>query len=211
MRPFIPPSAQAAYLCVRAFNVTLAAVADNVSTPAVGALRMQYWRDAIARTFDGRPPKEPVAVLLSHVLGGVSSGQSPGLSRAWFTRVIDARARRLHNPPFPDLAALEAYAEHTYSTLLYLTLSGVPLASVTADHLASHVMAALRAEGVPTAAYYPKPIHMQSAYRSYPLGGNGLPVTEAKAGVVVSLPMHPDLDDATQDRIVDAVHRAVAA
>ncbi len=71
------------------------------------------------------------------------------------------------------------------------------------------LMAALRAEGVPTAAYYPKPIHMQSAYRAYPLGGNGLPVTEAKAGVVVSLPMHPDLDPPTQDRIVDAVRRAV--
>ena len=70
------------------------------------------------------------------------------------------------------------------------------------------LMAALRDEGIPTAAYYPKPIHMQSAYRGYPLGGNGLPVTEQKAGVVVSLPMHPDLDAPTQDRIVDAIARA---
>ena len=71
------------------------------------------------------------------------------------------------------------------------------------------LMASLRAEGIPTAAYYPKPIHMQSAYRSYPLGGNGLPVTEAKAGVVVSLPMHADLDAPTQVRVADAVKRAV--
>ena len=71
------------------------------------------------------------------------------------------------------------------------------------------LMAKLREEGIPTAAYYPKPIHMQSAYRAYPLGGNGLPVTEEKAGLVVSLPMHPDLDEPTQDRIVDAVKRAV--
>lgn len=71
------------------------------------------------------------------------------------------------------------------------------------------LMAALRGEGVPTAAYYPKPIHMQSAYRRYPVGGGGLPVTEEKAGRVVSLPMHPDLDEAQQDRIVDAVRRAV--
>ena len=70
-------------------------------------------------------------------------------------------------------------------------------------------MTALRAEGIPTAAYYPKPIHMQSAYRAHPLGGSGLPVTEAKAGVVVSLPMHADLDAATQGRIADAVRRAV--
>ncbi len=71
------------------------------------------------------------------------------------------------------------------------------------------LMTALRVEGIPTAAYYPKPIHMSSAYRGYPLGGNGLPVTEAKAGVVVSLPMHADLDAATQVRVADAVKRAV--
>ena len=70
-------------------------------------------------------------------------------------------------------------------------------------------MASLRAEGIPTASYYPKPIHMQSAYRAYPLGGNGLPVTEAKAGLVVSLPMHADLDAATQVRVADAVKRGV--
>ena len=72
------------------------------------------------------------------------------------------------------------------------------------------LMAALKAEGVPTAAYYPKPIHMQSAYRGFPVGGNGLPVTEEKAGLVFSLPMHPDLDEAQQDRVVDAVRKAVS-
>ena len=71
------------------------------------------------------------------------------------------------------------------------------------------LMAALRAEAIPTAAYYPKPIHMQSAYRGYPLGGDGLPVTEAKAAVVVSLPMHADLDAAVQGRVAEAVKRAV--
>ena len=72
------------------------------------------------------------------------------------------------------------------------------------------LQAALKAEGVPTAAYYPRPIHMQSAYTRYPQGGNGLPVTEAKAGVVVSLPMHADLDDATQTRVAQAVERFVS-
>jgi dTDP-4-amino-4,6-dideoxygalactose transaminase len=58
---------------------------------------------------------------------------------------------------------------------------------------------------VPTAAYYPKPVHMQSAYRDFPIGSGGLTVTEQKAGLVLSLPMHPYLDEATQDLIVDAV------
>jgi dTDP-4-amino-4,6-dideoxygalactose transaminase len=65
--------------------------------------------------------------------------------------------------------------------------------------------AALREQGIPTAAYYPRPLHVQTAYRGYPVGGDGLPVTMEKAARVISLPMHADLDEATQDRIVAAV------
>jgi UDP-2-acetamido-2-deoxy-ribo-hexuluronate aminotransferase len=65
--------------------------------------------------------------------------------------------------------------------------------------------AALKDQGIPTAIYYPRPLHVQTAYRDFPVGGNGLPVTMDKAGRVVSLPMHADLDEATQDRIVAAV------
>ncbi|HTI67363.1 MAG TPA: DegT/DnrJ/EryC1/StrS aminotransferase family protein [Caulobacteraceae bacterium] len=69
--------------------------------------------------------------------------------------------------------------------------------------------AALREQGIPTAMYYPRPIHMQTAYAAYPVGGNGLPVTMAAAGRVISLPMHADLDEATQGRIVAAVRAFV--
>lgn len=67
--------------------------------------------------------------------------------------------------------------------------------------LAAH----LKNAGVPTAVYYPIPIHKQAVYSRYPLGPGGLPVSEAKAEKVISLPMHPYLDTATQDRIIDAV------
>jgi UDP-2-acetamido-2-deoxy-ribo-hexuluronate aminotransferase len=69
--------------------------------------------------------------------------------------------------------------------------------------------AQLREQGIPTAMYYPRPLHMQTAYRDYPVGGNGLPATMAAAGRVISLPMHSDLDEATQDRIVAAVRAFV--
>ena len=62
---------------------------------------------------------------------------------------------------------------------------------------------------MPTAIYYPKPLHRQTAYRHFPVGEGGLPVTDKLAGEVISLPMHPYLDPATQDRIVDAVRRAL--
>lgn len=69
------------------------------------------------------------------------------------------------------------------------------------DALAAH----LKAQGVPTAVYYPVPMHQQAPYARFPRGAGGLPVTEALAETVLALPMHPYLDTATQDRIVEAV------
>jgi len=70
---------------------------------------------------------------------------------------------------------------------------------------------ALKAEGIPTAIYYPKPLHRQQAYKHYPVADNGLPVSDRLADEVISLPMHAYLEEATQDRIVGAVHRALRA
>jgi len=65
--------------------------------------------------------------------------------------------------------------------------------------------AALREQGIPTAVYYPIPIHKQGVYSGYPTAPGGLPVTEAKAGAVISLPMHPYLTPADQDFIIGAI------
>jgi len=67
------------------------------------------------------------------------------------------------------------------------------------------VARALQAQGVPTAVYYPKPLHRQTAYARHPVAGNGLPVSERLAGEVLSLPMHPYLDEATQSRVCTAL------
>jgi len=71
------------------------------------------------------------------------------------------------------------------------------------------VAARLKAAGVPTAIYYAKPLHRQTAYRDYPVAGNGLPVSERLADQVLSLPIHPYLEEAVQDRIVAAVEAAL--
>ena len=62
-----------------------------------------------------------------------------------------------------------------------------------------------KSRGIPTAVYYPIPIHKQDVYARYPTGPGGLPVSEAKADKVISLPMHPYLDEETQDRIIAVV------
>jgi dTDP-4-amino-4,6-dideoxygalactose transaminase len=61
----------------------------------------------------------------------------------------------------------------------------------------------LKAEGIPTAVYYPIPLGRQRAYTRYP--SVECPVADALAKTVVSLPMHPYLDETTQDRIIGAV------
>jgi dTDP-4-amino-4,6-dideoxygalactose transaminase len=71
------------------------------------------------------------------------------------------------------------------------------------------VAAKLKAAGVPTAIYYLKPLHRQTAYCDYPVAGNGLPVSDRLAQEVLSLPMHPYLDGRTQNRILDAVRAAL--
>jgi NADH dehydrogenase [ubiquinone] 1 alpha subcomplex assembly factor 6 len=156
---FIPPAVRPAYLALRAFNISLSQVADIVSNPTVGALRMQFWRDTISSTFAGSPRKEPVSILLSHALDDLAArtdGKAK-LNKAWFTRIIAAREKYMDNRPYATLAELESYAENTYSTLLYLTLSSLPMGSVTADHLASHIgkaagiVAVLR--GIPLLAF----------------------------------------------------------
>jgi dTDP-4-amino-4,6-dideoxygalactose transaminase len=70
--------------------------------------------------------------------------------------------------------------------------------------------AALKVQGIPTAIYYVKSMHQQTAYRDYPVAEGGLPVSEKLSDDVISLPMHAYLDEPTQDRIIRAVRSAVS-
>ena len=75
----------------------------------------------------------------------------------------------------------------------------------------AELAASLKAQGIPTATYYAKPLHRQSAYKDFPIAGTGLPVTDRLADEVMSLPMHPYLDAGTQDRIIGAVRAVLDA
>lgn len=75
------------------------------------------------------------------------------------------------------------------------------------DALAAH----LREAGIPTAQYYPKPLHKQTAYENFPVGEGGLAVSERIAHRVLALPMHPYLDGQTQTKITNAIRDFVKA
>jgi UDP-2-acetamido-2-deoxy-ribo-hexuluronate aminotransferase len=67
----------------------------------------------------------------------------------------------------------------------------------------------LKAKGVPTAIYYAKSMHQQTAYRDFPTADGGLAASERLSADVISLPMHAYLDAPTQERVIAAVRSAL--
>lgn len=140
IRGFVPKFRQDAYDALRAFNLELVRLPELVSNPTIGQMRMQFWRDAVHNTFAGRPPKEPIMVLLHKVITELQeAGESPTSIKFWLLRLINTREKYMDNRPFTSLAALEEYAENTYSTLIYSVLASLPIRSMHMDHLASHI------------------------------------------------------------------------
>ena len=68
---------------------------------------------------------------------------------------------------------------------------------------------ALAALGIPARVYYPSPLHLQPAFRDYGGGPGSLPVFEELSRRILSLPIYPDLDEATVDRVSEAVIAAL--
>ncbi len=69
------------------------------------------------------------------------------------------------------------------------------------DGLKAH----LQENGIPSVIYYVKPLHLQTAYESYPRAPGGLPVSEALPDTILALPMHPYLSAEDQDRVIAAI------
>ena len=85
------------------------------------------------------------------------------------------------------------YAESVYH--LYVVRAG------DRDGLQGH----LREAGISTGIHYPVPIHPQPAYRELGYERGSFPVTEQYAGQILSLPMYPELDPGSIERVADAI------
>jgi dTDP-4-amino-4,6-dideoxygalactose transaminase len=114
----------------------------------------------------------------------------------------DTAARR-YNEALGDVAIVPRVAADCTSVWAQYTIR---LPDGGREALAS----ALKAQGIPTAIYYPKSLHQQTAYRNFPVAAAGLAVSERLSREVISLPMHAYLDELIQERIIEAV-RAVLA
>jgi dTDP-4-amino-4,6-dideoxygalactose transaminase len=123
-----------------------------------------------------------------------------------FPEEIVARERiaRRYSAGLAGVASVPKLAPGSTSVWAQYTLR---LADGRRDELA----AVLKPQGIPTAIHYPVPLHRQEPYRRFPVAEGGAPVSERLAEEVISLPMHAYLDEATQDRIIEAVQHALRA
>jgi len=121
---------------------------------------------------------------------------------------------------FPDEIVTRDQVARRYSAGLddVVTVPVVPdgLTSVWAQYtirvksgVRDRLAAELKAQGIPTAIYYSKPLHRLEAYSRFPVVDNGMPVTDQLAQEVISLPMHAYIDPPTQDRVIQAVRIAL--
>jgi UDP-2-acetamido-2-deoxy-ribo-hexuluronate aminotransferase len=69
------------------------------------------------------------------------------------------------------------------------------------------IMASLKKSGIPTAIYYPKPLHLQKAFSYLGYEKGQCPMAEAVADKIFCLPMHPYLEEKDQDLIINTLLR----
>jgi UDP-2-acetamido-2-deoxy-ribo-hexuluronate aminotransferase len=71
------------------------------------------------------------------------------------------------------------------------------------------VQARLQEMGIPTAVHYPIPMHLQPVYKNIGYKKGDFPFSERASERVMSLPMHPYLDEKTQDEVVAGLFKAI--
>ena len=120
---------------------------------------------------------------------------------------------------FPEEIVLRQRVAERYSSglagMVRVPVVGDDRVSVWAQYTVraagrDRLMNLLKANGVPTAVYYGRPLHQQTAYRRYPVAGGALAVTERVASEVLSLPMHAWLQQADQDHVLCSLRDALA-
>ncbi|XP_076666551.1 NADH dehydrogenase (ubiquinone) complex I, assembly factor 6 homolog sicily [Andrena cerasifolii] len=129
----LPRETRTAAFAIRAFNVEVAQIQDQVHEQKIGEMRLRFWTDAINNVYKGNPPRSPVTLELHRILPKHS------LSKHYFKRLIDVRLERLNNCLFSDTSAIEKYAEYSTSSVYYLILEAHGVTNIDADHAASHM------------------------------------------------------------------------
>ena len=104
-------------LLLYAFHYELAKVPELVSEPLIGAIRYQWWRDALAEIYEGKAVRQhevttPLADLISEC----------DLPRFWLDKLIDGRERDLDPRPFSNMEEAVDYCQNTSGLLMQIAV-----------------------------------------------------------------------------------------
>lgn len=99
-----------ALFALYAFNVEMSRMGENLSEPLIGQMRLQWWVDLIEQMGAGTPPER------GHPIGD-RIGQVMGQGVIALLPLVEARQADLDESPFPELAAMELYADQTAGAL----------------------------------------------------------------------------------------------
>jgi len=111
---FAPAAKRHHLFALYAFNLEIAHIAERVREPAMGEIRLQWWRDAIEGKAAGDAAGNPVA----HAL--IDTIEHCGLSMPLFTTLIDAHAFDLYSDPMASMQQLETYLDESSVALMRL-------------------------------------------------------------------------------------------
>src|SRR5215218_6460800 len=129
---FVGAEQRRALLALYAFNVEISRVREQVSQALAGEIRLQWWTDMLAGVGQGGVEGNPVAAELLRAIRTHALPVEP------LARLIDQHQFDLYNDPMPNMAALEAYIQDTWSALFALGARVMGRQSEAADHLARH-------------------------------------------------------------------------
>jgi UDP-2-acetamido-2-deoxy-ribo-hexuluronate aminotransferase len=159
---------------------------------------------------------EKMRAIRTH--GGLKRHHHPYLGMNGRFDTLQAAVLLAKMPHFQDEVEARRRIGARYSCLLS-TLCPVPQVAPGNTHVYAQytirlanrdqVGAKLKEKGIPTAVYYPKCLHEQPVFAACGNRWGDFPVSEKASREVLSLPMHPFLSEAEQDKVVEAVKAAM--
>lgn len=113
---FAPAAARDDLLALYALNVELARIGERVSEPDLGKIKLQWWREALARAATGETTASPVADAIGAILKHHPAAAEP------IGKMIDAREFDVAVKTMPDMAMLNDYLDATAGSLFSAAL-----------------------------------------------------------------------------------------
>ncbi len=113
---FAATDVRARLIAIYALNYEIARTAEVVKEPAIGEIRLAWWREAIAEIHIGKPPR-------AHPVLQAYAPLAAGLPVACWEALTIARAKDLEAAPFACWAQAEAYVEHTAGGVMRLAIA----------------------------------------------------------------------------------------